>query len=188
NRGTATQAFLTRFQSDVHLPEPERTELFARYEQILECYACASTDMVSCHNDLFKPDNILFDGDRLWLVDWEAAFLNDRYADLAVVANLLGLTADEELPFLERYLGAPAHVDQVAKLFLMRQLAHAFYAMAFLFIGSRGASIDWNEPLPDANDLRQCIWQGDGSLADPKAKNIRGRSHLKEFLNSHQRH
>ena len=45
--------------------------------------------MVSSPNDLFKPDNILFDGQGVWLVDWEAAFLNDRYADLAVVANLV---------------------------------------------------------------------------------------------------
>lgn len=46
------------------------------------------SDMVSCHNDL-KPENILFDGDRIWLVDWEAAFLNDRYCDLAVIANFV---------------------------------------------------------------------------------------------------
>ena len=45
--------------------------------------------MAPGHNDPFKPDNMLFEGNRLWLVDWEAAFQNDRYADLAVVANMI---------------------------------------------------------------------------------------------------
>jgi thiamine kinase-like enzyme len=37
--------------------------------------------MVSCHSDP-KPENILFDGQRVWLVDWHAAIVNDRYFDL----------------------------------------------------------------------------------------------------------
>src|SRR5262249_9159598 len=60
-------------------------------------------DMVSSHNDLFKPDNILFDGQRVWLVDWEAAFRNDRYADLAVVANLVVANEAEERVYLREY-------------------------------------------------------------------------------------
>jgi hypothetical protein len=61
--------------------------------------------MVSSHNDFFKPDNILFDGHRLWLVDWEAAFLNDRYADLAVVASLVVTNDAEERVYLQEYFG-----------------------------------------------------------------------------------
>ena len=56
--------------------------------------------MVSCHNDL-KPDNILFDGERAWLVDWEAAFLNNRYTELSVVANFLITNDNEEKDYLE---------------------------------------------------------------------------------------
>ena len=56
--------------------------------------------MVSSHNDLFKPDNILFDGQRIWLVDWEAAFLNDPYADLAAVANQVVTNDEEEMAYL----------------------------------------------------------------------------------------
>lgn len=43
-----------------------------------------------------KPENILFDGVRSRLVDWEAASLNDRYTDLAVVANLKKLLGFSE--------------------------------------------------------------------------------------------
>ena len=89
--------------------------------------------MVSSHNDLFKPDNILFDGSRVWLVDWEAAFLNDRYADLAVVANLVATNETEERIYLQEYFGQPADAYQLARLFLMKQITHMFYAMAFLW-------------------------------------------------------
>jgi thiamine kinase-like enzyme len=40
-----------------------------------------------CLKEIIKFRYINFDGERAWLVDWEAAFLNDRYFDLDVVAN-----------------------------------------------------------------------------------------------------
>jgi len=58
--------------------------------------------MVSSHNDL-KPENVLFDGERVWLVDWEAAFLNDRYHDLAMVANFVVNNSEEEEAYLGTY-------------------------------------------------------------------------------------
>jgi thiamine kinase-like enzyme len=62
-------------------------ELPERYSRVAHVYPRHDeSNWVSSHNDL-KPENILFDGNRVWLVDWEAAFLNDRYVDLAVVAN-----------------------------------------------------------------------------------------------------
>jgi thiamine kinase-like enzyme len=36
-----------------------------------------------------KPENILFDGHRVWLLDWKAALVNDRYFDLAIAANFV---------------------------------------------------------------------------------------------------
>src|SRR5262249_44061196 len=77
NKGPASEGFIQRVQSANILPEAEGKELFAAYEQVAAVYPTLEPDMVSSHNDLFKPDNILFDGQRVWLVDWEAAFLND---------------------------------------------------------------------------------------------------------------
>ena len=87
NKGAAVDGFIQRFQVANILPKGESEELFARYAQVAAVYPHHDPDMVSSHNDLFKPDNVLFDGHRVWLVDWEAAFLNDRYADLAIAAN-----------------------------------------------------------------------------------------------------
>lgn len=66
--------------------------------------------MAPSHNDVFKPDNILFDGHRLWLVFGEAAFQKDHYADLAVVANMLVANEAEEQIYLQEYFGAPTEI------------------------------------------------------------------------------
>ncbi len=63
------------------------------------------------------------DGSRLWLVDWEAAFQNERYADLSVVANMLAANVGEEQIYLQEYFGAPPDSYQVARFYLMKHLA-----------------------------------------------------------------
>ncbi|MEN6327718.1 MAG: phosphotransferase [Syntrophomonas sp.] len=81
-------SFIRKFQDAKILPEKMTEELFQGFARIVSAYPQQGQDLVSCHNDL-KPENILFDGVHPWLVDWEAASLNDRYADLAVVANFV---------------------------------------------------------------------------------------------------
>lgn len=68
----------------------------------------------------------------MWLVDWEAAFLNGRYADLAVVANLIVTNGAEDQVYLQEHFGRPPDSYQLARFFLMRQVAHMFYAMSYL--------------------------------------------------------
>ena len=63
--------------------------------------------MVSCHSDL-KPENILYDGRRAWLTGWQAAFVNDRYFDLALAANFLVRTEADELTYLAHYFDETA--------------------------------------------------------------------------------
>ena len=56
------------------------------FERICAAYPWDRDAQVSSHNDV-NPFNVLFDGDRLWLIDWEIAFRNDPFADVACVAN-----------------------------------------------------------------------------------------------------
>src|SRR5580692_1980912 len=109
NKGPALDGFLQKFRAANILPEHDRVELLSQYEQLAGAYSSLDPAPAPSHNDLFKPDNLLFDGSRLWMVDWEAAFQNDRYADLAVVANMLVADETEEAEeqiFLQEYLGA----------------------------------------------------------------------------------
>lgn len=182
NQGPALEAFLQKFQTSDILPKSEAEELLARHAQLVAAYPYDHPEMVSSHNDVFKPDNMLFDGQRLWLIDWEAAFLNDRYADLAVAANLVAANEADEQVYLREYFGAPPDPYQRARFFLMRQVAHMFYAMAFLSMGSSAKPIDWGEAVPTFTDLQQRIWAGRIDLTDSHTKAVYGRVHWNQFL------
>ncbi|WP_299398388.1 phosphotransferase [Pelagibius sp.] len=69
--------------------------------------AVGKIDLVFCHNDLL-PGNILDDGDRLWLIDWDYAGFGSPLFDLANLATNCGLDRDLERHLLARYFEAPA--------------------------------------------------------------------------------
>ena len=182
NKGPALDGFLERVQSANIAPKSESDEFFARFAQLAASYPHDPAQMVSSHNDLYKPDNILFDGDRVWLVDWEAAFLNDRYADLAVVANLLVNDDAEQAIYLREYFGEAPDEYQLARFYLAQQIAHAFYAMGFLLFGSAGAPIDWTESAPAYLEFHRRFWAGEVDMRDKAMMIAYGRVHWERFL------
>jgi thiamine kinase-like enzyme len=129
-----------------------------------------------------KPENILFDGQHIWLADWQAAFVNDRYFDLAVAANFLLTNDADELTYLERYFGQRPNEYQRARFFLMRQVVHMFYATVFLLLGSAGKPIDQSGKLPSFGDFHRRIWAGEVNLADNDLKIVYGRVHWEQLL------
>ena len=169
-----------------HSPQSESEELLRpATQQVAAVYPRHDPDMVSSHNDLFKPDNILFDGHRVWLVDWEAAFLNDRYADLAVVANMVVTNEAEETVYLQEYFGQPPDAYQLARFFSMQQLAHMFYAMAFLWTGSHGRpGTTLSDGIPGWGEFHPRFWSGDIKLEDDHSKTIYGKVHLERLLHN----
>lgn len=182
HKGPALDGLFEKFQAAHVLSQEQSKELFAGHEQVAAVYPHHDADMVSSHNDLFKPDNMLFDGQRLWLVDWEAAFRNDRYADLAVVANQIASNDEEEQVLLREYFGEPPDEYQRARFFLMQQVAHMFYAIAFLWQGSAGKPIDWSEPVPEYREFHQRFWSGEIKLTDTPSKTVYGRVHWERLL------
>ncbi len=61
-KGAMLDGFLEKFRAAKILPETESEEFFARHAEIAAVYPYDDAEMVASHNDLFKPDNILFDG------------------------------------------------------------------------------------------------------------------------------
>jgi thiamine kinase-like enzyme len=182
NPGPALDGFLAKFQEANILPEKDTAELLARYRQLAAVYSSLDPDLAPSHNDLFKPDNMLFDGNRLWLVDWEASFQNDRYADLAVVANMIVTNESEERAYLREYFGGPPDPYQEARFYLMQQLAHAFYALGFLLLSSAGQPVDARESVPAYHDYQRRFWAREVSLSDNRAKTLYARVHLQRLL------
>jgi hypothetical protein len=64
----------------------------ARLERIRADHAWISATGTSSHNDPV-PRNILFDGVRLWLIDWESACRNHPLVDVAILLDNLAPTA-----------------------------------------------------------------------------------------------
>jgi aminoglycoside phosphotransferase (APT) family kinase protein len=172
--------FIRRFQDAKLLPESETAELFERYAPVTSVYP-RYTEMVSCHNDL-KPENILFDGDRAWLVDWEAAFLNDRYFDLAIVANFVVTNDEEEEAYLRTYFGEDAGEYRLARFYLMRQTMHMLGAIVFMLFGSAGKPIEPGGGVPNFRDFHNRIWAGELSLASNDAKLQYAKVHMDQVL------
>lgn len=181
HQGPAVDGFFQQFRAAKILPPPETEELFARHAQLAAAYPHPEADRVSTHNDLFKPDNMLFDGHLLWLVDWEAAFRNDRYGDLAVVANQLDTTEAEETAYLQQYFGEPPSEYQLARFFIAQQLAHMFYAMVFLW---QANPIDWSEPVLEYGEFHRRFWTGEITLVDKQTKALYGRVHWERLCHN----
>ena len=86
-----------------------------------------ATTHVSSHNDP-NPRNILFDGERLWLIDWETAYRNDKLVDVAILAENLAPTPELETILLQSWLSAPPDKDVRRRLVLVRLMTRMYYA------------------------------------------------------------
>ena len=75
-------------------------------------------ELVFGHNDLMAA-NILDDGQRLWLIDWDYAGFNSPLFDLGGLASNNGLSAAQEEEMLALYYGAPPDAG----------LLHRYHAM-----------------------------------------------------------
>ena len=73
--------------------------------EVLEA-AVGPIDLVYGHNDLL-PANLLDDGARLWLIDWDYAGFNSPLFDLGGLAANNGLSAAQETWMLEAYYNRP---------------------------------------------------------------------------------
>jgi aminoglycoside phosphotransferase (APT) family kinase protein len=179
--GPALDGFLTRVRASMVLSATEEEEVFAAHAKAVDVYRRLAPDVVSCHNDL-KPENVVFDGRHVWAVDWEAAGLNDRYSDLAVFANFVTTSEEEERDYLTTYFGRPPSEYESARFFVMRQISHMFYALGFPFLGSLRGGVVPEGPGPDFVEYHRRIWDGGVDVKDAQTKMVYGRVHLERLL------
>jgi len=132
--------------------------------------------LVSSHNDP-NPRNLIWDGRRLWLIDWEAAFRNDPFVDLAIVANYFGGAPGEDAALLRRYLGADPGERQRAKLLLMRQVCRIYYGVILI-----NSAAGWT-PAPEMRRLEiGAVAEGGVNLGDPAGRFAYGAATLRQAL------
>lgn len=175
------EIFIKKYRATNILPEEMTGELFLHYEKITAIYPRNAEDLVGCHNDL-KPENILFDGDRAWLVDWEAVFINDRYFDLAMIANFVVMNDDDEREYLKNYFGEAPTAYQLARFFLMRQILHMAYFTFFMnLLTAAGKTFDWALSRPQFRDFHNRMWVGEIDLKDINARQQYAWVHMEQL-------
>ncbi|MEO5800553.1 MAG: phosphotransferase [Gemmatimonadales bacterium] len=126
------------------------------------------------HNDL-NPGNLLFDGARLWIIDWESAWQNDPMQDVATIRHWFRLPAEAEARFLAGYFGGEPTPFQRAKLDLMQQVVSINYAIIFLLVALQaGEGIPHINPsfanIPTFAETTALLGQGALPLDTPLAK------------------
>jgi Ser/Thr protein kinase RdoA (MazF antagonist) len=153
------------------------------FERIRDAYPWNDAAMVSSHNDP-NPRNILFDGARLWLVDWETACANDPLTDLAVFSHELATTPELQRDMLRAWLGREPDEVTRAKLLLMQQLTRAFFACVLLRLFANDPN---RAPDPDLRSLTpaefvSAIQTGKLRLGTPPVLYEFGKMFLAGFL------
>ena len=85
------------------------------------------------HNDLL-PANILDDGKRLWLIDFEYAGFSTAMFDLAGTTSNAGFSPDEAEDFLDAYFGGASPTCFVASIRRCRRKLAAPPSFSGLFM------------------------------------------------------
>lgn len=156
-------------------------------QQALELKSVLSdpADIRPCHGDL-NPYNVLFDGNKFYLVDWATASPQSFYFDLACCANFFYFYSDELCQkFLTEYFNRLPSCDENRKFLLMRKFTNVYYGIMFIFM-SLQANVKLSPLsesdialLPGYPEFMQSIGAGKVNLADPKTQQKFGYIFLK---------
>ncbi len=169
-----------------------RTGLFAaglldghveRLELLREAYDAGSTRLVSSHNDPI-PSNILFDGERLWLIDWESAYGNDPLVDVAIFLDNLAPSPELEDVLLRAWLGRAPDEALRARLELIRALTRLYYAGVLLSASAAASRVTAGQKSLGSNsaEFQLAIREGRLKPGAPDTKHILGKMFLAVIL------
>jgi Ser/Thr protein kinase RdoA (MazF antagonist) len=154
-----------------------------RLELVREAYDAGSTRLVSSHNDSI-PSNILFDGDRLWLIDWESAYRNDPLVDVAIVLDSFAILPELEEVLLQAWFGRAPDSALHARLELTHALTRLYYAGVLLSASAAASWVtaDTDLSAPTLPQFLRAIHEGRLKPGVPETKHILGKMFLASFL------
>lgn len=154
------------------------------FERICEAYPWNGAALVSSHNDL-SPANILFDGERLWFIDWETAYRNDPLVDVATLTIFLAASPELEQALLRSWLGREPDGAQRARLVLMRSLVCLYYGCAASLNAAHALGTvapETNLSAPTWDEFGAAIAQKRLALGAPEGQRLSGKIALASFL------
>lgn len=166
-----------------------RTGLFAdglldahaeRLARLQESDPADPAQAVSAHNDL-NARNVLFDGERLWLIDWESAYRNDPLVDVAIALDNFAIEPGLEEDMLRAWLGRAPRPEVLQRLKVVRALTRLYYAGVLL---SASATRPRSAPDRDLNapDVTQFLAMPMQTMTLSARVHLAGKVYLASFL------
>ncbi len=116
----------------------EYLDLRAKLEELRKTYK--GVKMVPCHCD-YQPTNLVISGDKLYVLDWEFAGMNDPFYDIACYGNA---GFDKALALLECYVGHKPTEDELKRLYFHRAFQCLQWYNVAIFKDRVGLSKDLN--------------------------------------------
>jgi hypothetical protein len=154
-----------------------------KFIKIRKAYALDAEKHVSSHNDVL-PRNLLFDGERLWLIDWENGCRNDRLADVATALDNFAPSPELEEVLLRAWLGQTPDRVLRDRLVLARSLTRLYYA-GVLFSASASAARAKPDPdlsAPTSAEFERAIRAGRLKAGTAETSHVLGKMFLASFL------
>lgn len=128
--------------------------------------------LVLSHNDV-NPSNLIYDGEKLLLVDWDTAWLNDPYYDLACSAVFLRMDDGTCQKLLKAY-GNESVAALPARFLYNRRMVAVLCGSVFLQIahntGYGGANGETFESTPCLAEFYQSMRSGALSVTTGEGK------------------
>lgn len=104
--------------------------------------AVGAIDLVFGHNDLL-PANLLDDGERIWLVDWDYAGFNSPLFDLGGLASNSGLSPRQEEWLLEAYHDRPV-TDELRRRYAAMKCASLLRETMWSMVSEIHSDLDFD--------------------------------------------
>ena len=138
---TSGKSFITRFdekdvaasymdilrQKNARLPDGyENVQREA--EAIRDALAKSSKGLVPCHNDP-APENLVDAGNKVYILDWEFGGNNDAFWDLGDFSVESGFSREQDIIFLEAYLGHPPAAHEYGRMVLQKSLVFLLWTL-----------------------------------------------------------
>ncbi|MFL5560652.1 MAG: phosphotransferase [Gemmatimonadaceae bacterium] len=140
------------------------------------------------HNDA-NPGNMVFDGERLMLVDWDTAGVQEPFYDLATIALFFRLDEAACLTMLAAHDGAPAATLPPRFTWDRRTIAALCGSMGLWIAGTGGhpgaAAGETLENAPTLVEFYQRMRAGEISHTTPKGQWAMGMAMIRESAAIH---
>jgi thiamine kinase-like enzyme len=84
--------------------------------------------LVACHCDPLS-ENFLDTGERMWIVDWEYAGMNDPMWDLGDLSVEAGFTAAQEREMVDAYFGGPPSAGDMGRIVIYKAMCDLLWTL-----------------------------------------------------------